>query len=58
VLPEENAENVKRFLAENGDFEAVEFSVGGCGSENGMLSLSPDVDGTDGFFIAKMKRKG
>jgi 16S rRNA (cytosine967-C5)-methyltransferase len=58
VLPEENAENTKRFLAENGDFEAVEFSVGGRGSENGMLSLSPDTDGTDGFFIAKMKRKG
>lgn len=58
VLPEENAENVKIFLSENKDFEAVDFSVGGLVSENGMLSLSPDRDGTDGFFIAKMKRKG
>ncbi len=57
VLPRENSENVERFLSEHKDFEAVEFSVGEHGSANGMLSLSPDKDGTDGFFVAKMKRK-
>lgn len=57
VLPEENGENVKRFLAENPQFEAVDFSVGGIESSDGMLSLTPDEHGTDGFFVAKMKRK-
>ena len=58
VLPEENRENVIRFLSEYQNFEAVDFTVGGRESEGGMLSLSPDTDGTDGFFIAKMRRRG
>ncbi len=57
VLPKENGENVHRFLSEHEDFEAVDFSVGESSSANGMLSLSPDKDNTDGFFIAKMRRK-
>lgn len=58
VLPEENFGNVARFLSEHDEFEAVEFSVGNKTSTGGMLSLSPDRDGTDGFFIAKMRRRG
>lgn len=58
VLPEENSHNVERFLSEHDEFETVEFTVGGKTSEGGMLSLSPDRDGTDGFFIAKMRRRG
>ena len=57
VLPRENRENVERFLSEHKDFEAVDFRVGELGSAGGMLSLSPDIDGTDGFFVAKMRRK-
>ena len=57
VLPEENGENIKRFLSEHKDFEAVDFEVCGRKSEGGMLSLSPDIDGTDGFFIAKLRLK-
>ncbi len=57
VLPRENEENVHKFLSEHKDFEAVEFSVGGCVSRGGMLSLSPDKNGTDGFFVAKMRRE-
>ena len=57
VLPRENEENVKRFLSEHNEFEMVEFSVGNKQSQGGMLSLSPDLDMTDGFFVAKMKRK-
>ena len=53
VLPEENAENVERFLAAHPEFSAVDFKVGDVESENGMLSLSPDLHGTDGFFVAK-----
>lgn len=57
VLPRENQENVERFLSEHKDFEAVDFRVGELASSCGMLSLSPDRDGTDGFFVAKMRRK-
>jgi 16S rRNA (cytosine967-C5)-methyltransferase len=57
VLPAENECNVQRFLCEHPEFEAEDFTVGTRASRSGMLSLAPDVDGTDGFFIAKMKRK-
>ena len=56
VLPEENEINVKAFLKDHGEFEPVDFEVGDVKSENGMLSLAPDIHGTDGFFVAKMKR--
>ncbi len=58
VLERENCDNVRRFLACNSDFEPMDFNVGNKKSLQGMLSLSPDEDATDGFFIAKMKRKG
>ena len=53
VLPEENEQNAQRFLASHSDFSPVEFTVGDVNSEDGMLSLSPDLHGTDGFFVAK-----
>ena len=53
VLPEENRENVVRFLASHPEFSPVDFRVGDVLSEGGMLSLSPDLHGTDGFFVAK-----
>lgn len=56
VLPEENRNNFERFLAEHDDFAADDFKVGRWGSSGGMLSLSPDTDKTDGFFVARMKR--
>ena len=57
VLPEENEENVARFLSAHPEFEPCDFEVGGVRSERGMLSLSPDKDGTDGFFVSKFIRK-
>ena len=45
LLPEENEENVARFLAENNSFELRE-----------QRTLYPDIDGTDGFFYAVMER--
>ena len=57
VLPEENGDNIKKFLSEHPEFEAVDFEVCGRKSEGGILFLSPDLDGTDGFFIAKLRRK-
>ena len=56
VLPEENILNVEKFLEAHGEFEACDFKVGDVESENGALSLSPDIHGTDGFFVAKFKK--
>ena len=57
VLPEENEENVAKFLSSHPEFEPCDFEVGDVKSERGMLSLSPDRDGTDGFFVSKFTRK-
>ncbi len=57
LSPDENEENVRRFLAENGDFSPLDFSFGGgLESEGGMLTLLPHKHGTDGFFMAKLGR--
>lgn len=57
LLPRENEENAKRFLAEHGDlFTPEEFSVNGR-DYAAFTTLFPDTDGTDGFFIAKFRRK-
>ena len=45
LLPEENEENVSRFLAESNGFERKE-----------QRTLYPDTDGTDGFFYAVFER--
>lgn len=57
IFPEENEQNVQRFLAANPQFVAEDFAVGGICSEHGMLTLTPDEHGTDGFFIAKLRKK-
>lgn len=57
VLSCENGDVIDAFMAEHSEFEAVDFSVGGLCSQNGRLSLYPDIHKTDGFFIAKMRRK-
>ena len=56
IFPEENEHNVARFLASHPEFSAEDFAVGDIRSESGMLTLTPDVHGTDGFFIAKLRR--
>ena len=54
--PRENEENVIRFLNENPNFAAVDFTVGTLSSTGGMLTLAPHIHHTDGFFIAKLLR--
>ena len=57
ILPEENEYNVKKFIEENGDFELVPFKVGELDCPDGYITLLPHVHQTDGFFVAKLKRK-
>jgi 16S rRNA (cytosine967-C5)-methyltransferase len=57
VLPEENSGVCTAFLKENPGFVPVEFTLpDGSASQNGMLQLWPQRQGTDGFFIAKMRK--
>lgn len=58
VRREENSGVVKAFLAENEDYSVEDFTLPGVGgSEKGMLQLWPQRHGTDGFFIAKLRRR-
>lgn len=54
ILPEENEENIKRFLSSHPEFSACPFNVGGLSAESGMITLFPHIHGTDGFFICKL----
>jgi 16S rRNA (cytosine967-C5)-methyltransferase len=45
LLPQENEENVARFLAQNN-----------CFKRNEQRTLYPDINGTDGFFYAVLER--
>ena len=57
IMEEENGNNIDRFLAGHKDYCVEDFCVCDLSSENGRLSLSPDIHGTDGFFICKMRRR-
>lgn len=56
VIPEENEGNIARFLEKHGDFELVPFEVGGVNAPKGYVTLMPHINGTDGFFIAKITK--
>ncbi len=54
---EENEGVVESFLSNNSAFVPEGFSLPGLGSiDRGMLQLWPHRHGTDGFFIAKLRR--
>ncbi len=53
----ENEDVILRFLSESSEYMAEDFRVGELSSNGGMLTLMPNVHGTDGFFIAKLRRK-
>ena len=57
IRPEENAGVVTEFLKEYMEFTFEDFVLpDGSVSKKGMLQLWPQRSGTDGFFIAKMRR--
>ena len=59
ILQRENEDVVRAFLAENPSFAAAPWEHPVCGARaDGMVTLLPPVHDTDGFFIAKMQRKG
>lgn len=57
VLRAENKDVVKAFLAGHGDFETVPFELPhGFSAPYGMYTFWPNIDATDGFFVAKLRR--
>lgn len=54
--PRENREVLSRFLEENRGFVRTPFAVGKYNASEGELTLTPHEDGTDGFFMAKIRK--
>ncbi len=54
----ENEDVVEKFLTEHKEFEPYDFNLGnGIKSKKGMFTFFPDINKTDGFFVARFKRK-
>jgi 16S rRNA (cytosine967-C5)-methyltransferase len=62
ISPAENEEVVQAFLAERGDFRADDLRSDAPlwehGRVQGFLQTLPHRDGTEGFFIARLRREG
>lgn len=54
---DENEDIVTNFIQNNPDYDLEDFVItDDLRSEGGMMTLFPNVHGTDGFFIAKIKK--
>lgn len=58
VLDAENQKVVETALAQRGDCVLESFVLPGIGSVNGAITLWPQIHGTDGFFLARIRKKG
>ena len=56
ILPEENESVVESFLSSHPSFYPCDFPIADRASENGGYTFYPHIDGTDGFFVSKLKR--
>lgn len=57
ILKRENEAVIEDFLRSHTDFAAEDFSLcGRIASHNGQVTLLPCVHGTDGFYIAKLRK--
>ncbi len=58
LLERENGEVVDGFLADRPDFVPEPFALPHLGEQPGRITFWPHIHGTDGFFAAKLRRKG
>ena len=56
ILPEENEGPVTAFLQRHPEYETAPFELNGVEIKSGMYTFWPNVDKTDGFFAAKLRR--
>ena len=57
LLERENEAVVEDFLSGHPDFFLESFTLPGVGESKGMLTLWPHIHGTDGFFMAKLRKR-
>lgn len=56
ILREENEDLVRAFLADHPEYGTEAFSLYGRDVSEGMYTFWPQIDGSDGFFAAKLRR--
>lgn len=58
LLRRENEDVVNGFLTEHPQFILEPFDLPHVGQQSGTITFWPHIHGTDGFFVAKLHRKG
>jgi len=56
LLDEEGADQIARFLSSHGNWKAEELSLPAGKKRASGIRLTPAADGTDGFFVARLRR--